>query len=93
MPMYAGSTPATPIETIRARGSAPIASARSPEVMTRQAAPSLSVDALPAVTLPPSRNAGRSFASFSSEVSARGPSSISTVTGSPGHRGAAPRPR
>ncbi len=85
--MYAGSTPATPMETIRASGSAPIASTRSPEAITRQAAPSLSVDALPAVTVPPSRKAGRSVASFSSEVSARGPSSISTATGSPRRSG------
>ena len=41
------------------------------------------VDALPAVTVPPSRNAGCSAASFSSVVSARGPSSASTVTVSP----------
>ncbi len=45
-----------------------------------QAAPSLRVDALPAVTVPPSRKAGRSFAIVSSEASARGPSSVSTVT-------------
>ena len=45
-----------------------------------QAAPSLRVEALPAVTVPPSRKTGRSFAIFSSEASARGPSSASTVT-------------
>ena len=44
-----------------------------------QAAPSLRVEALPAVTVPPSRKTGRSFASFSSEASGRGPSSASTV--------------
>src|SRR5438477_462554 len=37
-------------------------------------APSLSGEELPAVTEPPSANAGRSFASISSDVSARGPS-------------------
>ena len=45
-----------------------------------QAAPSLRVEALPAVTVPPSRKTGRSFAIFSSEASGRGPSSASTVT-------------
>ena len=45
-----------------------------------QAAPSLRVEALPAVTVPPSRKTGRSFASFSSEASGRGPSSASTRT-------------
>ena len=34
-----------------------------------QAAPSLRVEALPAVTVPPSRKTGRSFAIFSSEAS------------------------
>ena len=38
------------------------------------------VEALPAVTLPPSRKTGRSFASFSAEASGRGPSSASTRT-------------
>ena len=45
-----------------------------------QAAPSLRVEALPAVTVPPSRKTGRSFASFSAEASGRGPSSASTRT-------------
>jgi hypothetical protein len=40
-------------------------------------------DELPAVTVPPSRKTGRSFASFSIVVSARGPSSEWTVTGGP----------
>ena len=51
-----GSTPATPIETMRARVGAERLG-RCSEARTRQAAPSLSVDALPAVTVPPSRNA------------------------------------
>ena len=38
------------------------------------------VEALPAVTVPPSRKTGRSAAIFSSEASGRGPSSASTRT-------------
>ena len=45
-----------------------------------QAAPSLRVEALPAVTVPPSRKTGRRPASFSAEASGRGPSSASTRT-------------
>src|SRR5207249_1338471 len=45
---------------------------------TIAAAPSLSWEAFPAVTWPPSRNTGGSFASFSREVSVRIPSSTST---------------
>jgi hypothetical protein len=44
------------------------------------AAPSVIWLALPAVTVPPSRNAGLSRASASSVVSARGPSSRSSTT-------------
>ena len=44
---------------MRASGSAPSSAALRSEASTRQAAPSLRVEALPAVTLPPSRNAGR----------------------------------
>ncbi len=53
------------------------------------AAPSLTPEALPAVTVPSARTIGFSFASASSVVSARGCSSLSTTTGSPrsaGHR-------
>ena len=79
-----------PIETTRASGSRPSSAAVSSLAITRQAAPSLRVEALPAVTVPPSRKTGFSFASFSSEVSARGPSSSLTVTGSsPRRRGGA----
>ncbi len=42
------------------------------------------VEALPAVTVPPSRlNAGLSFASAAAVFSARGPSSCATFSGSP----------
>ncbi len=55
--------------------------ARAPsprEAITSAAAPSLIPDALPAVTVPPARNAGFSDASFSSVVSGRGCSSRTT---------------
>ena len=68
---------------MRARGSFPSRSARSFVPTTTQAAPSLIDDELPAVTVPPLRNAGCSLAMRSSEASGRGPSSEWTVTGSP----------
>ncbi len=51
----------------------------SAAISTTAAAPSFSGDALPAVTVPVGSNTGLSDASFSSDVSARGPSSLSTV--------------
>ena len=81
--MYAGSTPATPVATTRAIGSSPSSAAMGSDASVRQVAPSFSVDELPAVMVPPSRNAGRNAASRSSDPSARGPSSEWTVTGSP----------
>ena len=75
IPMNAGSTPATPWATMRASGWA----------SSRPAAASVADDdaggavverrGVAAVTVPPSRNAGRSAASLSSVVSSRGPSS------------------
>ena len=50
----------------------------SPTSRTTAAAPSLVCDELPAVTLPLAWKAGLSLASASSEVSRRGPSSVST---------------
>ena len=51
------------------------------------AAPSLICDELPAVTVPPARNTGRSLASAAVEVSRRGPSStakaVSVTPGAP----------
>ena len=53
--------------------------ARAPRSRSRRAAaPSLMPLELPAVTVPPARNAGRSFASASAVVSGRGCSSVST---------------
>ena len=74
-PMIAGSTPATAVETTRASGFRPSSRARSASTSSTADAPSLMPGALPAVTVPPSRNAGRSFASASADVSARGCSS------------------
>ncbi len=63
----------------RARGLSPSSFAFSSEVSSTAAEPSFSGHELPAVTVPPSRNAGCSSASFSSEVLGRGPSSFVTV--------------
>src|SRR6185437_11709405 len=77
--MISGGTPATAKARKNARGLAPRALALSAEVRMSAAAPSLSGDEFPAVTVPVGSKAGLSAASFSSEVSARGPSSRSTV--------------
>ena len=78
-PMTAGSTPATAVESTRAIGRSPSARARSASTTSTAEAPSLMPDEFPAVTEPPSgRNAGRSFASASRLVSARGCSSRAT---------------
>ena len=63
--------------TKRARGFAPSAWAFSADITTAAAAPSLICEELPAVTAPRAWNAGLSLASASSEVSRRGPSSVS----------------
>ena len=81
--MIAGSTPATAVDTTRASGLSPSSRARPASTTSVAAAPSLMPEELPAVTLPPSRKAGRSLPSASSEVSARGCSSRVTTTGSP----------
>ena len=78
-----GSRPATAWATIRAIGFTPERFARSAEVTTSAAAPSFTPGALPAVTVPPSLKAGLSFASASSDVSSRGPSSTAKATASP----------
>ena len=54
-------------------------SANSRSITSTAAAPSLVCDEFPAVTLPRAAKTGRSFASASSEVSARGPSSVSKI--------------
>src|SRR5262245_44898129 len=77
-PIVRGSTPADAQPRIRARGVHPWAFAVSGSHTNNAAAPSLSVELLPAVTEPPLRNAGDNAASASSVVSGRGPSSRST---------------
>ena len=75
MPITRGSTPATALPTNAPSGSMPSSRAFSSDAITSAAAPSLMPDELPAVTVPPLRNAGFSAASFSSVVSGRGCSS------------------
>ena len=75
-PMISGRMAATEEAMIRARGVSPSSLARSSDITSTAAAPSLSGHALPAVTVPPSGlKAGLSSASFSSVVPGRGPSS------------------
>ena len=78
MPNRCGSTPCAARDTIRASGSRPSFSAPFSSPMKRAAAPSLSGDELPAVTVPSLRNTGLSFPSFSIELSGRMPSSRSS---------------
>ena len=69
----------TPEETIRASGSIPSSAALASLMTITAAAPSLSGQALPAVTSPSGRNTGLNSASFSTVVPARGPSSLLTT--------------
>lgn len=69
---------------MRASGLRPKRFIAASEATISAAAPSLTPDALPAVTVPPSLRKGvGSFASFSRVVSPRGCSSVPTSTGSP----------
>ena len=81
--MIAGSTPATPLLCHLSLGVMPSCFAFSSDIRTTAAAPSLMLEALPAVTLPSRLNTGRRPARRSRLVSALGPSSVSTTTGSP----------
>ena len=62
MPMIRGGTPATAAPSTRARGVRPLRLAASSEAMMIAAAPSLTPEALPAVTVPSARTIGFSFA-------------------------------
>ena len=75
-PMNSGSSAESPVETTRAIGLMPSSLARRSDITTTAAAPSLSGHALPAVTVPFSRNAGWSVARTSIVVPGRGPSSL-----------------
>ena len=63
--MISGRIAATVEAMIRARGFSPSSLAFSSDMISSAAAPSLSGQALPAVTVPPSLNTGFSAASFS----------------------------
>ncbi len=75
-PMNSGSSAETPVETTRAIGLMPSSLALVSDMITTAAAPSLSGQALPAVTLPFSRKTGCSWARDSRLVPGRGPSSL-----------------
>ena len=78
-PMISGLSPVTPLATMRASGVMPSALAFVSLITMTAAAPSLSGQALPAVTVPPSRKTGLRLASPSSVVLGRGPSSLVTT--------------
>ena len=79
VPMLSGSTPACAQEAIRARGFRPRARASAADISTRAAAPSLSPEALAAVTDPSLVKAGRSPETLSSVAPWRMYSSWSTT--------------
>ena len=83
-PMISGLRPVTPLATMRASGVMPSSWALVSLMTTTAAAPSLSGQALPAVTVPPSRKTGLRAASPSRVVPARGPSSLVTTVPSAG---------
>ena len=56
--MISGDSPDTPVETMRASGVRPSSLALVSDMITTAAAPSLSGQALPAVTVPLGRNTG-----------------------------------
>ena len=82
MPMMRGATPAVAMPTTRARGTRPWRDAARSLARTSAQAPSLTPEALPAVTVPSGRTTPFSLASASRLVS-RGCSSLATTTGSP----------
>ena len=82
IPIIRGSTPAVAIVNKRARGVSPNLLAAASDANRRAQAPSFTPAALPAVTVPPSRNGAGSFAKPSIVVSGRGCSSRSTMMGS-----------
>jgi hypothetical protein len=81
-PMISGRIAATKEATMRARGSRPSSLARSSLMTSTAAAPSLSGQELPAVTVPPSLKAAFSPARTSMVVPGRGPSSLVIVPAS-----------
>ena len=77
--MISGDSPVSPVETIRASGCSPSSATTRSETTTTAAAPSLSGQQLPAVTVPSGRNTGSSPARASAVTPGRGPSSALTV--------------
>src|SRR5271157_2454169 len=77
MPNSSGGQPAVAKATNRACAFRPSSAALASDMTTTAAAPSLIGELLPAVTVPFTWNAGFNPASTSSEVSARGSSSLS----------------
>ncbi|MCY1297258.1 hypothetical protein D9M70_466910 [compost metagenome] len=83
MPMMRGSQPAVAMPTTRPRAFKPWRLAASGLASSSAQAPSLTPEALPAVTLPSLRNGVPSLASCSRVVSPRGCSSCSTTFAGP----------
>ena len=81
--MMRGATPAVAPPIMRAIGVRPCFFAASSEAMIKAAAPSLTPDALPAVTVPSFLNGVPSLDNFSTVVPARGCSSLSIIIASP----------
>ncbi len=78
-PMISGDRALTPVDTTRASGVRPSSAALVSLITTSAAAPSLSGQQLPAVTVPCSRNTGFRVDTFSSVTPGRGPSSVLTT--------------
>ena len=78
-PMMRGATPPEAAPSMRARGSRPSFWTISAEASSRAAAPSLTPEALPAVTVPPSRTMGLRPCRAARVVSGRGCSSSLTT--------------
>jgi len=78
-PMISGDRAVTAVDTIRASGVRPRSLALTSLITTRAAAPSLSAQAFPAVTVPSGRNTGCSWLTLSMVTPGRGPSSRETT--------------
>lgn len=83
MPITRGGTPAVAMARMRARGVRPCLSAAASDASNNAHAPSLTPDALPAVTVPSGRTTHLSLANCSTLVSGRGCSSISISSDPP----------
>ena len=77
--MISGDSAVTPDDTMRASGVMPSSAALRSLITMTAAAPSLSGQQFPAVTVPSGRKTGFSAATFSIVVPGRGPSSAATT--------------